>query len=286
MNTQGGNDLYEMAPPANESMVSIQHRSTSSQSSQSNNNSEVPIAGYVENMQSSFDDPTKVYKAWKLPSNSGSSIISPIEEEQVSIFSSSVFAPSSSSPYPNKRQCLLVAECEDVKRKRTDVSMDDFDDENVQDKIINEAYIDENESDLMEIKSTLASAIYKNAHEESRLGPAKNISPDRIAEMKMLYGEYKVKSDRMKNIARKELYQLHKLIRARHSLQKDLEIAGLMTTNITASVVLSYINHLIRKEQNIAVLCNSKILLLKHIVDLHPVKRPIVALLLGYVTYI
>ncbi|KAK1442847.1 negative elongation factor D like protein [Babesia gibsoni] len=136
--------------------------------------------------------------------------------------------------------------------------------------------------EFLEIKSTLASAIYKNTSEDSRLGAPRNISQERITEMKGLFSSFKIQSDKVKGIARRELYHLYKLIHtpSLKSHERDLEMRDVISTNIASSVVMAYIRHTIVKKRNIEALCNAKMLLLKEIADKHAAKRtPIVIFL-------
>ncbi|GFE54744.1 hypothetical protein BaOVIS_021480 [Babesia ovis] len=138
------------------------------------------------------------------------------------------------------------------------------------------------DDELLEIKSTLASAIYKNMNEDSRLGAPKNISAERLAEMKDVYTAFKIQSDRVKSIARKELYHLYKVIHtpSMKSRQRDLQMRDVTTTVIASSVVMAYIRHSIIKKPSISTLCNVKLLLLKEIADKHAVKRTPIAVFL------
>eukprot|EP00371_Babesia_bovis_P001317 XP_001609964.1 hypothetical protein [Babesia bovis T2Bo] len=138
------------------------------------------------------------------------------------------------------------------------------------------------DDELLEIKSTLASAIYKNMNEDSRLGAPKNISAERLYEMKEIYASFKVQSDKVKAIARKELYHLYKVIHtpSMKPHQRDLEMRDVISTVIASSVVMAYIRHSVVKQRSIAALCNFKLLLLKEIADKHTVKRMPIALFL------
>ncbi|ORM40822.1 uncharacterized protein BXIN_2278 [Babesia sp. Xinjiang] len=141
---------------------------------------------------------------------------------------------------------------------------------------------DMGDDELLEIKSTLASAIYKNINEDSRLGAPKNISAERLAEMKEVYATFKKQSDKVQAIARKELYHLYKLIRtaSMKPRDRDLEMRDVISTVIASSVVLAYIRQCVVKKRLISALCNVKLLLLKEIADKHTVKRTPIALFL------
>ncbi|GIX64303.1 uncharacterized protein BcabD6B2_37380 [Babesia caballi] len=141
---------------------------------------------------------------------------------------------------------------------------------------------DRSDDEFLEIKSTLASAIYKNTNEDSRLGAPKNISAERLAEMKEMYASFKIQSDKVKAVARKELYHLYKLIHtpSMNPRERDLEMRGAISTVIASSIVMSYIRHTVVKKRSISALCNVKLLLLKEIADKHTVKRAHIAVFL------
>ncbi|AFZ81348.1 hypothetical protein BEWA_007570 [Theileria equi strain WA] len=138
------------------------------------------------------------------------------------------------------------------------------------------------ESEYMEIKSTLESAIYNNLNEESRLGPSRNISKKRIDEMRDLYSSFRAKFNKLKVVAMNELYQLYFLIRSqeKNRVESEYEMHNFITTNIAASVVIAYITQEVKIKGSINALCNIKILLLKNIANRHPVKRNVIVLLL------
>ncbi|GBE61477.1 hypothetical protein, conserved [Babesia ovata] len=138
------------------------------------------------------------------------------------------------------------------------------------------------EDEYLEIKSTLASAIYKNTNEDSKLGAPKNISPERLAEMKDMYAAFKIQSDRVKGIARKELYHLHKIIHnaSMDPSERDFEMRDVISTVIASSVVMAYIRHDVMRKRNISAVSDAKLMLLMEIADKHPVKRTPIAVFL------
>eukprot|EP00375_Theileria_parva_P001519 XP_764191.1 hypothetical protein [Theileria parva strain Muguga] len=144
-----------------------------------------------------------------------------------------------------------------------------------------EAIMDDVGSEYMEIKSTLETAIYNNINEQTKLGPGKNISKERLDEMKQLYSQFKLKCDKMMNIAKKDLYSLYNLIHNQHDTSEcEYEMRKFIETNIASSVVMSYINQRVLKSRNIDELNDIKLMLLKEIADKHPVKRTSIILLL------
>uniref|UniRef100_A0A3B0MWD6 TH1 protein, putative n=1 Tax=Theileria annulata TaxID=5874 RepID=A0A3B0MWD6_THEAN len=144
-----------------------------------------------------------------------------------------------------------------------------------------DALMDDVGSEYMEIKSTLESAIYNNINEQTKLGPGKNISKERLDEMKQLYSQFKLKCDKLMNIARNDLYSLYSIIHNQQdTVEGEYEMRKFIETNIASSVVISYINQRVIKSRNINELSDIKLMLLKEIADKHPVKRgPIILLL-------
>ncbi|UKK02777.2 hypothetical protein MACK_002874 [Theileria orientalis] len=203
---------------------------------------------------------THIHKAWDSePSNS--------------ILSSNIFSPSSSNHMSNNSRLQSSSSI-----RLSDKSSGAYE---INNRTSDDSMIEDVRSEYMEIKSTLESAIYKNINEQSKLGPGKNISKERLDEMKQLYSQFKVKSEKLMSIARKELYQLYKLIHNQQDMpESEYEMRNLTTTNIAASVIMSYITQRVIKTGNISQLCDVKLMLLKQIADKHPVKRNSIVLLL------
>ncbi|CDR95318.1 hypothetical protein, conserved [Babesia bigemina] len=138
------------------------------------------------------------------------------------------------------------------------------------------------DDEYLEIKSTLASAIYKNTNEGTKLGAPKNISAERLNEMRDMYASFKIQSDRVKAIARKELYHLHKIIHnaSMDPVERDFEMRDVISTVIASSVVMAYIRHDVMRQRSIRAVSDSKLLLLMDIANKHPVKRTPIAVFL------